>query len=307
MADEGTNVGVDIGASKTELGFLDGGRLRRFFRAPTPQEPGEAVAMIVEAIRGAPLPAAPRAVGIGCPGPLDQDRGIVLAPPNLPQWDELPLAARISDALRVPAALENDANAGALGEAVFGSGKGFRRVFYMTVSTGLGSGIVIDGRIYRGAMGLAGEIWSFEPGAFAGGGGDNLLDIASGNGLIKQVRRRVAAGEATTLGEEATPATVFAAAAAGDALAAEVVEQARDALAGAVGFVLCLLSPDIVVLGGGLCTEPDQLVAPVAAKVRQQMGIAALAEVPIRRAALWRDAVLYGAIRLAERGAEVAT
>ena len=151
--------------------------------------------MIAEAIRKARLPGEPAGVGIGCPGPLDQEQGVVLRPPRLPKWDDFPIVTALQRRLDVPVSLENDANAGALGEALHGSGRGRRRVFYVTISTGVGTGIVIDGRIYRGRRGLAGEIWAFDPACFCGGKGLwNLNDLGSGEGLVRQVRHALEQG-----------------------------------------------------------------------------------------------------------------
>jgi glucokinase len=203
---------------------------------------------------------------------------------------------RLADALRLPVALDNDGNAGALGEAVYGSARGFDRVFYMTISTGIGTGIVVDRRVYQGAHGLAGEIWAFDPRRFSGSAGTIINDLASGSGLVKQAARLLV-GESPPLDAVA----LMARAASGDPAAAAIAEEARDVLAAALAFAIYLLDPDVVVLGGGMCRNPVEFVEPVVDRVRRQLTIDRLRDTPIRRAALWDAAVLYGAVALIEQ------
>ena len=300
MPDHKITVGIDIGGTKTKMAFLDGGDLRVFFHESTPQEPGAALRMLADGLRNADLPAPLNAVGIGSPGPLDQQTGIVHSPPNLPQWDSFTIRDSLAEELGVPVELENDANCGALGEAVHGAAKDYRRVFYMTISTGLGTGIVFDKKVYRGAFGLAGDIWAYDPASLgAAPGGDNLTELASGNGLVHQAERAIDNGRTTSIPkDDVSTRTILAAFAAGDGLAAEVVETARHALAGTICFVLHLLAPEIVTLAGGLCTDPKWFVEPVTQLVHEKVGIDKLREIPIQRAELWEDAVLYGALSL---------
>ncbi len=300
VAQPGTIVGVDIGGTKTQIGHFRGERIETLLRAATPRDPDAAARLIGNAIAEANLPAPLGGVGVGCPGPLSQADGVVLAPPNLPEWRDFPLAARLSERLGVPVRLENDANAGALGEALHGSGRGCRGLFYMTISTGLGTGTVVDGRIWQGHRGLAGDIWCFRPGAFQGEPDlPNLNDTASGTGLVKRALERMARGEETGLPREGlTAEAVVAAMEAGDPVAVRVVERARDVLAAALAFVVELLAPDVVTLAGGLCRDPAWMVEPVRERFRRLIDVEGLADVPIRRAALWDEAVLYGAVEL---------
>ena len=340
MSNKGAVIGVDIGGTKTQLGQRRGARLDVFSRFPTPQDPDEAVAGIAEAITeegGAGGGSrAPGAVGIGCPGPLDQERGLVLSPPNLPQWHSFPLAERLGRACRCPVFLENDANAGALGEALFGSGKGCEKVFYVTISTGIGAGIVLDGRIYRGHAGMAGELWAFRPELFApreagsprvGAANGNILDLASGAGIVRRVERLLEDEPADSSGvvpervgqDEAdrddpvsaaardffpdgrvSSEAVFDAYERGYPPIVEIVESAQRILSAAAVFVLTTLAPDVIVLGGGLCREPGWYVRPIQRLVRESVPMEELRSVPIVRARLWDTAVLHGALSLAE-------
>jgi len=295
-----TSVGVDIGGTKTKMACLDESGPEVFFHEPTPQSPDDALRMLIAGLKDAELPAPLGAVGIGCPGPLDQEAGIVHSPPNLPGWDSFALGDSLAEALGVPVKLENDANCGALGEAVHGAARDYDRVFYMTISTGLGTGIVFNRKVYRGAFGLAGDIWAYNPASLADAPrGNNLTELASGNGLIHQVQRLVAGGRNTSIpAADITTHTILSAFESGDELGIEVVENARHVLAGTICFVLHLLAPDIVTLAGGLCTDPKWFVDPVTKLVHEEVGIEKLKEIPIQRAELWDDAVLYGALSL---------
>jgi glucokinase len=189
---------------------------------------------------------------------------------------------------------------GALGEAIFGNGQAYRSIYYLTVSTGIGGGFILDGTVHRGRAGMAGEVWAFEPGNFFGHHrGDTILELCSGPGLLRRTRAGIRRGEETRLcEEELDTATLLRADAEGDSLAHRIMEEARDALAGLINMIATTLAPDCVVLAGGLCTESSWYVEPVVDRVRRWMQIAALSEIPIMRGRLWDSAVLYGATRL---------
>ena len=292
-------VGVDIGGTKTKLAFMHEGSLEIFGHFATPDSPQEEVDAIADCIAHAALPGEIVGIGVGCPGPLDQANGVILAPPNLQNWHGFCLTKRLEDAMRVAVKLENDANAGALGEALYGAGKGYERVFYMTISTGIGSGIVLNSKIYRGSRGMAGEIWAFPHGVFAGQtDGKNITELASGNGIVACAKERIAQGEKTSIpANDISTHTILAAHEQGDALAADIVQQAVDTLSGSLLFIQALLAPDVIVLGGGLCTDPKWFVEPICARV-DAMRPDALEQAPIVRAQAWDNAVLLGAVNL---------
>jgi glucokinase len=292
-------IGVDIGATKTKLAFLHQGKLDVFGHFATPRDPKQEVAHIAECIAGAKLPSGIAGIGIGCPGPLDQEKGIILTPPNLQNWHGFELVRSLDDALHAPVKLENDANAGALGEALYGAGRGYDSVFYMTISTGIGSGIVIDKKIYRGSKGMAGEIWAFAPGIFGGQtGGKNITERASGNGICACVKERIDRGEKTSIpSDNISTHTILDANEKGDRLALDVMKTAVDTLSGSLIFIQALLAPDIIVLGGGLCTDSKWFVDPICARVKEILPDA-LQQAPIVRAQAWDNAVLLGAVNI---------
>lgn len=292
-------IGIDIGGTKTKMGYLRDGRMQTFFHERTPRDPDVALDLLTRGLGQAEVAEVVSRIGIGCPGPLDPCRGVVLSPPNLPEWKDFSLSSRLAEALGVPVRLGNDANVGALGEAVYGSARGAETVFYMTISTGIGTGIVSDGRVHGGARGLAGELWAFDPSAFGGVSRGNVNELASGTGLIRQAERALRAGRPTRIpADDVTSATILRAFGDGDPLAVEIVERARQCLAATLAFVVHVVAPDVIVLGGGLCTDTDWFVRPLQERVPGLVGIPQLRDTPIRRAELWDDAVLYGAISL---------
>jgi glucokinase len=202
-------------------------------------------------------------VGVGFAGHTNGATGRVLASSNLPDWDDYPLRDVLHERLRMPVVLENDANCAAWAEYLFGAGRGSRRMCYVTFSTGTGSGIVLDGKLYAGATGTAGEIGHtiVDPGGPLCGCGKRgcVMSYASGIGISRMVRERLAGGEDTVLREtcgpspERVPGEVVAAAAQnGDRVAIEVLQTAGSYLGIGLSTIMELLNPDRIVIGGGL-------------------------------------------------------
>ena len=165
-------IGVDVGGTKVAAGLVNAaGEIT--FQTRTPMAANDAAAGLaavisaIDAVRASSSSATDSpisGIGICAPGPLDPRNGVVINPPNLPGWRNFPLAAEVSKVYKVPVRLDNDGNAAALAEALWGAGRGFRNVFCATIGTGIGTGIVFDGRIYHGRTGAAAE------------GGHNTID-----------------------------------------------------------------------------------------------------------------------------------
>jgi glucokinase len=201
--------------------------------------------------------------GVAVPGPLNPATGVVFSPPNLVGWGDYPLAQRLAAQLGLPVWLNNDANLAALGEARFGAGQGYDPLVYLTVSTGVGGGIVLGGRIHVGANGLAGELGHVilqMGGPRCRAGHEGCLEaLASGTAIAHRAAAVLASAPASTTiaryaapGEPASAADVASAAKAGDAVARGLFEDAGTALGLAIGGYLNVLDPARVVLGGGL-------------------------------------------------------
>lgn len=293
-------IAVDIGATKTVVARVHQGRFRELERFPTAADPEDELSALVAAIRGE-TGAGPVAVGIGAPGPLDSATGTILTPPNLPEWRNFPLASRLAAAVEAPVRVENDASLGALGEARFGSGRDVGSMYYLTLSTGIGAGYVLDGELVGGHAGMAGEVWALDPGLFEGApSGENIIERCSGPGIVRSVERGLADGAVSTLERGAVDTrAIMAALAAGDPLAEAVVERGRAALTGLLMCVILAVAPEMVVLAGGLCTDPAWFVDPVRERLARFQVVRELSGVAIERARLWDQAVLYGAAALA--------
>jgi glucokinase len=269
-------IGVDIGGTKIAAGLVDSsGTIRHQTRTPMVASNGSAsgMAAVVSAIDSVSAKAATnsgkfgsiRGVGICCPGPLDPNSGVVINPPNLPCWRNFPLAAELSHIYRVPVKLDNDANAAALAEALWGAGRGYRNIFYATVGTGIGTGIVFDGRIYHGRTGAAaegGHVSIDYRGPRCGCGKPGCIEVfASGPAIAKRARARLLAEPArgsTMLDlaggdvDAVTSETVGQAFAAGDPLAREILDQTVEFLSLWLGNMIDLLEPDVIIIGGGV-------------------------------------------------------
>jgi glucokinase len=251
-------------------------------------------AALVEAGRGMKL----EAVGVAAPGPIDFEQGTVVEAPNLPGWANVPVVELIADMVGCPAILENDANAAAWGEFTLGAGRGSRHLVYLTVSTGIGGGLVLDGRLYRGANGAAGEIGHIplvEDGPRCGCGARGCLEaLASGTAIARRAREALATGAAPILArlagdEPVTARTVYEAAVQGDAAAQAIMDEAGRHLGRGITAVVNVFNPDHIVLGGGVMKSGEMLLRP------------ALAEVQARALRLARDHVQIALASLGDR------
>ena len=275
-------IGIDLGGTFIKFGLLDeGGQATETFQLPTPIADG-ADAVVAQMIAGA-RQAIQRhgladeevlAIGIGAPGPLDIDNGVVIAMPNIPGMDGLPLRDSVAGALGKPGFLANDANAAAMGEYLCGAGKGTRHMVMLTLGTGVGSGIIIDGELFLGAHKIGGELGHMivQPGGeLCGCGQRGCLERHCSATYMAQYAQRQIAEE----GRESALAAVLSekgalnardvneARKAGDALAGEVWDRAAYYIALACVNVCRILDPQEVVLAGGMARAGDDLLGPV--------------------------------------------
>jgi glucokinase len=271
---------LDIGGTKLAAGVVDAaGAVHSFHAAPTQPErgPEDGVERLFElgrrALADAGLEVA--AVGIGCGGPLDADRGVLLAPLHLPGWRDVPVVALAQQAFDRPAALENDATAAAAGEHRFGAGAGTRHMVYLTLSTGVGGGVIADGRLYRGAMGNGGELGHVTVdcnGRLCRGCGrlGCLEAYASGTSIGERAAEALESSDEQSILaalDRPTAADVAAAARDGDSLAVRIWDETVAALACGLTSIVNLFEPELVVLGGGVTRVGEQLLGPVRAEV----------------------------------------
>jgi len=209
------------------------------------------------------------AICAACPGPVDSERGILLVAPNIPGWVNFPLSERLSQKYHVPIFLENDANLAAVGEWYYGAGRGHHHLIYLTISTGIGGGVIINDQLLTGARGLAAEIGHLSilpdgPLCSCGKRG-HLEAIASGTAIARYVSEQIAAGRSSSLSHAShiTAKTVAAAARNGDELALEAFQRAGNALGQGIADLLHIFNPSILVFGGGVSQSGDLLFAPI--------------------------------------------
>ncbi len=230
-------------------------------------------------------------VAIGAPGPIDPVRGVLVNPPNLPGWQNVPLAAMLRDLLDCPTVLENDANLAGLGEFHQGAGRGSRTMVYITWSTGVGAGLILDGKLFSGAHGTAGELGHMilDPkGPLDGCGQHGCVEAYCGGGALT---RRT--GQ--------TAAQLYEQAAAGDQDAVARVREAATHMGYALINVANVLDPEVIVMGGGV-TRSWRLVAPVMEKVLRSSPFIRPSRRPrLRRARLGDRAGQVGAVEWARQ------
>lgn len=198
-------------------------------------------------------------VGISCGGPLDSATGVVMSPPNLPGWDDVPVVKFFADRFGVPVRLQNDANACAFAEWKFGAGRGTRNMVFMTFGTGLGAGIVIDGKLYSGTNDNAGEIGHIRL-APTGPVGYNKAGSAegfcSGAGMAKLARIR-AEEKGIQLGEDFSAKELFRRVREGDEFCTAVFRESAAHLATILAYTIDILNPEVIVLGGVFMRQAD--------------------------------------------------
>lgn len=294
-------LGVDVGGTTTAAGLIgEDGQVLFEHQAPTHGAgPGTAARTLLELVEAVLRRAAAqgmrvRGIGLGVPGVVDAARGVVGdEAPHVPDLIGQPLASMVSQRFGLPAFVDNDVNALALGEYTFGLGRGARSLVVLAPGTGFGSGVVLEGRLIRGAHGFGGEFGhapvKFDgPPCWCGGRGCTAL-YASGRGIVEAARRRVAGTPGAALLRAAggdplaiTVPGVFAAALAGDPLASEIVDQACQALGAAIGVIVNGLNPEIVVVTGGVATAYARLEKRVLAAASEYAFGRALGQTTVR-------------------------
>lgn len=309
-------IGIDLGGTKIAAAVVNVGTGERLLQLVTPTEAQDGPAVVIE--RMAALVEQVReqaglgrddipAIGVGVPGVIDPARGETLLLPNLPSgWRGIPLVAEMQRLTGYPTAIINDARAFTLAEAVFGAGRGVRGVVGMTLGTGIGGGIALDGRLYLGLDGTAGEIghMTIDPyGAPCGCGNRGCLEtFASGPSITSMGLRAVAQGMTTRIGElvdydlnKITPEVIARAADSGDAVAREILQRAGSSLGVGVANLITILSPDRVVIGGGVSRLGEWILGPVHAEVLARCHVTPLDRVQVVLAQLGGEAGVIGA------------
>ncbi|MFA5839273.1 MAG: ROK family protein [Candidatus Margulisiibacteriota bacterium] len=286
-------IGIDLGGTKIAGILTDpSGKTIMDVQIPTEAAKGkkQVIANIVKAIHLLieSKKAKIRAIGIGAPGPILYEKGIVIGAPNLPGWHKVHLKQILHKMFAVPVYVDNDANCAALAEAKFGAGRGASNFIYMTVSTGIGGGIIIDGKLYRGANGSAGEFGHMQinpSGPLCGCGKRGCLEaIASGSALKKITGMDALALEL--------------AARQGSKEAQKAIHEMAQAIAIGVGNLVNIFNPEMVIIGGGLSNMRELLLSPIKNDFKKYALTLPARSVKIVRAKLGTKAGVLGAAAL---------
>ncbi len=316
----GPAIGIDIGGTKISAGLVDArGRILRRARYETPdrsQRPQVVEDLIVAAINELRAEQEPSAVGIGAAGFIDHTRATVLFSPHL-SWRNEPLQRAIRQRVGLPVIVENDANTALCAEVKFGAGQGVRQALTVNVGTGIGGAILLDGRLYRGEYGLAGEFGHLQlcPGGrpCECGNFGCWEQYASGNALVRQARQllKTSPAQVTTLreqlGAQGTPLTgpqITAAAQAGDAAAVALFADIGHWLGVGLANLATAFDPAMMIIGGGVSAAQELLLDPARRSFEAHLpGRGFRPSAQIVAGALGNDAGLVGAADLARRAA----
>ena len=291
----GINIGIDLGGTNVRVAIVNkNGQVEELLQEPTEAEKGhlhtikKMVNMIHTISEGKKRIDG---IGIGAPGPLDPKRGVILGPPNLPGWDEVYLVDEISQHFSANVYLTNDANAAALAEATYGSGKGYESVYYVTVSTGVGGGLVTNGQVFHGAQGFAGEIGNM----IVQRGGSQYSNL--NKGALEGYASGTAIGNrAKELHDiEGGAEAVFDLVREGNEEAWQIVDDAVDYLAVGIANVTHVVNPDVFVIGGGVMNAGDLVWTPLREKVKGYVYEELVPHINLQPSSLSGDAGVIGA------------
>jgi len=303
-------LGVDLGGTNIKAGLIGpDGRVLQREKSETQAEAGpETVARRICATARRCLEAAGgagvRGIGIGSPGTIDLKSGVVLFSPNLPGWRDIPLRRLVEQDLGLPCVLDNDANVAALAEQWVGAGRGCSSLVLLTLGTGIGGGIILDGRIWHGCNGVAGEIghMSINPdGPVCACGNRGCFEVyASATGMVRRMREAIESGVPTSLASRKdglTAADIHRAAVQGDQAARQNLEATGRYLGLGVSNIMHMLNPEVVAFSGGVTAAGDMLMNPLLDEIEKRTLEASRRNVRVCFAELPEDAGIIGAAR----------
>lgn len=300
-------IAVDVGGTQIRAAAYRRGGLEPLDmrRTPTRGE-GNAFERMCALIQSTwPEHEAVEKIVVASPGPLDPETGTIFSAPNIPGWDNFPLGPELEKRFGVPVKIGNDANLAALGEWRFGAGQGHQHVLYLTISTGIGGGVIEAGRILLGVRGLATEVGHITvlPGGpiCSCGQHGHLEALAAGPAIALYVREQIEAGVNSSLKgqEQLTARDISTAAEQGDALAIQALARAGDYIGQALAIFLHLYNPSVVIFGGGVSFSGKFLLDPIKESLQKHvMDASYLRDLTIANAALGDNAGLMGALAL---------
>lgn len=304
-------IAVDIGGTQLRAALypLDGLEADKITKINTRSETGSALERLTGLIEEVwPAEGTVNAICVAVPGPTDPFQGVVINAPNIPGWENLPLQFILEKHFGVPVALGNDANLAALAEWRYGAGQGHHDMLYLTISTGIGSGIIVKDKLLLGARGLAGELGHVTVmigGPLCGcGQAGHLEAVASGTGMLNWIHEQLGAGVVSQLSDEGTFSgrTVTQAAEGGDELAIQALRRSGEYMGIALASILHIFNPTAVVIGGGVSQAGDLLFRPLRSALETHvMAPQYLENLLVARAAFGDEVGLVGALTLARQ------
>ena len=304
--------GIDIGGTKIAVALQthEGERVASR-RLPTEVALGPArilenVSLVIEEMI-AETSIKLSAIGIGCPGPIDIQNGLVMSPVNLPDWNRFPIVEIVENRFGVPVILDNDANAAAFGEYFHGAGREFQDMLYVTISTGIGGAIICGGQIHHGVQSGAGEIGHMivkSDGVKCRCGTFGCLEtIASGTGIARRMREMLASqnGRNAEKYQHITTENVVEAVKNNDETARKIWDETIKYLAIGISNAITLIAPEAVIIGGGVSSAGELLLEPLRREIRKNVTMLPIEKVEILKASLGSESGVCGALMLAQK------
>lgn len=300
-------IAVDLGGTLIRVARLDQSLNildRREIPTYADQGSQRVIARMIDLIREMLPRNGLTGIGVSSPGPLNPVTGVIVSPPNLHGWRDVPLAQILGEAFGVPVYVGKDANVAVLAEAARGAARGYKHVVYVTLSTGIGGGVLVDGRLLLGMDGFASELGHMV--IIADGRVSSIEKEAAGPALAQQARDRLTRGEPSSLRDAAQgdfaridSKMIGMAAAQGDALALDIVRRAGWIIGLGMVNILHVFNPEVVVIGGGLSNMGDLLFVPMREAMTQYViEPAYVSRCRIERAALGENVSVIGAAAL---------
>ncbi|WP_035172145.1 ROK family protein [Caldanaerobius polysaccharolyticus] len=318
MSDKEYIVGVDLGGTKLSTVLINKvGEV--LVRENVPTEAYKGPDAVIQKIKDTIHTVMDKAgvslgelegIGIGSPGPLDAEKGVIRFTPNLPGWVDVPLKDRIQEEFPVPIKVDNDANAAAVGEGIFGAGKGIKNFVYITVSTGIGGGAFIDGKLFHGENSNGAELGHTTidmNGPLCGCGNYGCWEaLASGTAFTRRVVEGLKSGRRESIIldmvggdiEKVDAKVVFDAARKGDEYALEMVNREAELLGVGISNIINSFNPRRIIIGGGMSNDLDMMYAGIMKEIGKRALKANAEVVEIVRAKLGKDAGVLGAAAL---------
>ncbi len=310
------NIGIDVGGTNVKLALVDSkGKILYQNTVPTRAEMGyeytvNNIKTAIHELLKENKSGSIGGIGFGFPGQVDYKTGVVKNAPNIPGWVDIPIAKMIEAEFKVPVRADNDVRCAALGELNFGAGMGCENLICITVGTGIGSGLVVNGKLVRGAANAAGEIGHIKlqmhEGPICGCGDTGCMEaFASGPSMVAMAQNYIAGGKSTKFREmanstEITPFILCEAAKAGDLVAVRIFNKMGEYIGIGLSSVVNLLNPEKIIIGGGVADAGDLLLAPIKETLKKRAMKISADAVQIVPASLGNSAGVIGASLLIE-------